>query len=103
MIERRGPGRLDNCPGRLTGLPERGYDRGRGILIIVGTARQELLKIVLTLDDRQAERVLRFTRRLTAAKRPSEWPGTRLLRLAGAFEGPADLSARHDYYLAEEH
>lgn len=66
------------------------------------TAREELLKIVVTLDERQAERVLRFARRLTAPKRPSEWPGTHLLRLAGAFEGPPDLSEQHDRYLAEE-
>ena len=70
-------------------------------MTIVATAREELLKIVVTLNERQAERVLRFARRLTAPKKPSEWPGTRLLRLAGAFEGPPDVSEQHDRYLAE--
>lgn len=69
----------------------------------MSTAKEELQRLVETLDEEQAKRLLRLTKRMRIGPRQDRnWPGSSLLRLAGAFEGPPDLSERHDYYVARE-
>lgn len=71
----------------------------------MATPKEELSKILEELTDNEAAELVRISKRLRAKKKQSNvpWPGTSLLRLAGSFEGPEDLSERHDYYLTEEH
>ncbi|MBC7341173.1 MAG: hypothetical protein H5U02_01755 [Clostridia bacterium] len=67
------------------------------------TAKEELLRVVESLDEGQAEKLLRAAQKVKGIKQKDrKWPGTSLLKLAGAFEGPPDLSERHDHYLAGE-
>lgn len=50
------------------------------------------------------KRVLGAVQRVTGSlKRKQKWPGTSLIKLAGAFEGPPDLSERHGLYLTGKH
>lgn len=69
----------------------------------MSTAKEELQRLVETLDEEQAKRLLRLTKRIRIGRgQDQNWPGSSLLRMAGAFEGPADLSERHDYYVTRE-
>ncbi|RJQ83739.1 MAG: hypothetical protein C4519_06315 [Desulfobacteraceae bacterium] len=54
-----------------------------------------------SMSRKEAAELIRISKRLQAKKkqRNVSWSGTSLLRLAGSFEGPEDLSERHDYYL----
>ncbi|WP_258358818.1 hypothetical protein [Moorella sulfitireducens (nom. illeg.)] len=58
------------------------------------------------IDEQQAKEILFFSKKITrkgAQKKGTFWPGNNLLRMGGAFEGPADLSRRHDDYISREH
>jgi len=71
----------------------------------VSTVKEELKRILEKLDERKAKKILLFSKKIAEKSPPKNttfWSGNNLLRMAGAFEGPADLSKRHDYYISRE-
>ncbi|MDK2816596.1 MAG: hypothetical protein PWR22_1225 [Moorella sp. (in: firmicutes)] len=72
----------------------------------MSTAKEELKRMLEKIDERQAKKILLFSKKITREdthQKTAFWPGNNLLRMAGFFEGPADLSRRHDYYISKEH
>jgi hypothetical protein len=69
----------------------------------MATPKEMLRKILEELTDNEAVELVRLSKQLRTRKkqRNGSWPGTSLLRLAGSFEGPEDLSDRHDFYLTK--
>jgi len=69
----------------------------------MATPKEELKEILEKLTENEAADLIRMSKHLRTKRkqRDAVWPGTSLLRLAGSFEGPSDLSEHHDYYLTE--